>query len=44
MSREPDIYDQLCRSIAPSIYGSENVKKVRVRVRVRVRVGLRVKG
>jgi len=27
MSREPDIYDQLCRSIAPSIYGSENVKK-----------------
>jgi len=27
MSREPDIYDQLCRSIAPSIFGSENVKK-----------------
>ena len=26
MSREPDIYDQLCRSIAPSIFGSENVR------------------
>lgn len=29
MSREADIYGQLCRSIAPSIFGSENVKKAR---------------
>ena len=27
MSRDPELYAQLCRSIAPSIFGSENVKR-----------------
>ena len=27
MSRDPELYTQICRSIAPSIFGSENVKR-----------------
>lgn len=27
MSRRPNLYDEFCRSIAPSIYGSEDIKR-----------------
>lgn len=27
MAKDPEIYDRICKSIAPSIWGNENIKK-----------------